>query len=92
MESVLIFFIVALIGLLMGPQGSLEKLDLEKKRSQLTSENEELNKEIRRLEREVTLLRNDSVTLARKAKRKLGMAHPGETVYVFDSLRSGSKL
>lgn len=86
MESLLIFIIVAFVGFLMGPQGSMEKRQLELKRSGLAKENKNLVKEIKELEREVTLLRNDRTALAKKAKQKLGMALPGETVYVFDSL------
>lgn len=86
MESLLIFIIVAVVGVLMGPQGSMEKRDLEAKRSALRAENSNLKREISELETEVTLLRRDRVALAHKAKQKLGMALPRETVYVFDSL------
>jgi hypothetical protein len=45
--------------------------------------------EIQALERSVTLLRSDSKTIEKVAKRKLGMVRGDETVYIFDNARSG---
>ncbi|MFH1117590.1 MAG: septum formation initiator family protein [Pseudomonadota bacterium] len=75
---------VASAGILMGEKGLSRKRDLERNRLLLMSENEQLAAEIKSLEREVTLLGSDPKTIEKAAKRKLGMARPDETVYLFE--------
>ncbi len=75
---------VASLGIVMGEKGLIQKRDLERKRLLLQSENEHLAGEIKSLEREVTLLGSDSKSIEKAAKRKLGMARPDETVYLFE--------
>ncbi len=77
-------------GVYLGPRGFVERRELDEKRSALRVENSRITREIRSLEREVTLLRTDMTTIARAAKRKLGMAGADETVYVFESAPSQS--
>jgi cell division protein FtsB len=80
---VVIFVVVASLGLLMGEQGLTQKQKLEEKLGILRKESDRLVREIKSLERRVTLLRSDSKTIEKVAKRRLGMARPDETVYVF---------
>ena len=75
---------VASLGLLIGGNGLTQKHKQEEKKSLLQKENERLHLEIKSLEREVTLLRENPKTIEKVAKRKLGMARPDETVYIFE--------
>ncbi|MEI7449382.1 MAG: septum formation initiator family protein [Desulfomonile sp.] len=75
---------VASLGLLIGGNGLTQKHKQEEKRSLLQKENERLHLEIKSLEREVTLLRENPKTIEKVAKRKLGMARPDETVFIFE--------
>ncbi len=83
-QITLLFFGTAALGILMGEQSFTQKQMLEHKKSLLLRENENLAEEIKSLERRVTLLRSDSKTIEKAAKRKLGMSSPGETIYIFD--------
>jgi cell division protein FtsB len=83
MQILLLFVAVASVGVFIGGKGLTQKRKLEDKRSSLQKENEQLVTEIKSLERQVTLLRSDVKTIEKVAKRKLGMARPDETVYVF---------
>ncbi|MDQ7782198.1 MAG: septum formation initiator family protein [Desulfomonilaceae bacterium] len=90
-KVVLLVSTVAALGILMGQKGVIHKRELEQKRLLLYTENEKLTNEIKSLEREVTLLRSDPKTIEKVAKRKLGMARPDETVYIFEQTRSAEK-
>lgn len=76
--------IVASAGILMGEKSLIQKRELEQKKLQIQRDNELVAVEIRSLERGVTLLRADPKTIEKVAKRKLGMARPDETVYIFE--------
>jgi len=91
--QVLVFFVVlASAGFLMGEKGLTHRHKLKEKKACLQKENENLAEEIKALERKVTLLRSDPRTIEKAAKCKLGMARPGETVYIFsDGKRAGGK-
>ncbi len=67
----------------MNEKALTEKQKLEEKRTFLLKESERIAGEIKFLERKVTLLRSDTKTIEKIAKRKLGMARPDETVYIF---------
>ena len=84
LKVILLVAAVASLGILMGEKGLIQKRELEQKRLLLQAENEHLAGEIKSLEREVTLLRSDPKTIEKAAKRKLGMARPDETVYIFE--------
>lgn len=83
-KLVVLFSVLASIGILMGEKGLIEKRQREDKQSILQRDNERLVLEIKELERNVTLLRTDPGTIEKMAKRELGMARPDETVYVFE--------
>ncbi|MBM4328561.1 MAG: septum formation initiator family protein [Deltaproteobacteria bacterium] len=81
-------FIVVLLllvsaGMLMGEKGLAQRKELLKKKADLEKANTKLGSEIVDLERRVTLVRTDGRVVERAAKRKLGMARPEETVYIF---------
>jgi cell division protein FtsB len=81
-----IFAGVAALGILAGENSLSQKSKLVEKRTTLQNENRNLAMEIRSLERKVTLLRGDPKTIQKVAKKKLGMARPDETVYIFDKV------
>ena len=91
LQFVTLFVVVASIGVLMGRQGLTHQDRLIERRASLQKENKRVIREINALEREVTLLRSDPETIAYVAKRKLGMARPEETVYVFEPQKEPSK-
>lgn len=79
-----IFIILASTGFLMGIKGLNQKYKQEENRLQLQRENERLQADIKCLEREVTVMRENPQAIEKTAKRKLGMARPDETVYIFE--------
>jgi cell division protein FtsB len=83
-QLALIFVSISSVGVLMGEKGLAHKHALEEKKQFLKRENKVLALEIKSLERKVTLLRSDRRTIAKAAKRKLGMIGPDESVYIFD--------
>lgn len=82
-QLLVVFLVVAVVAVLMNEKALTEKQKLEEKKTFLLKDSERLTGEIRILERRVTLLRTDLKTVEKVAKRKLGMARPDETVYVF---------
>jgi cell division protein FtsB len=82
-QTAVFSFMIAAAGILMGEQGLTHKQKLEEKKASLQRDNQSLGAEIKALERRVTLLRSDPKTIEKAAKRKLGMARPDETVYIF---------
>jgi cell division protein FtsB len=91
-KFVIVFAAVASAGLLMNGQGLTQKYKLEEKVTLLHKENARLIGEIKLLERRVTLLRTDSKTIEKVAKRNLGMARPDETVFVFQKDESATSI
>ncbi len=83
-QLALIFVSISSVGVLMGEKGLAHKHALEEKKQFLKRENKVLALDIKSLERKVTLLRSDRRTIAKAAKRKLGMIGPDESVYIFD--------
>ena len=79
-----VFVVVASVGLLMGVKGLTQKHKQEENRFLLQKENERLQVEIKLLERDLTLIRDNPQTIEKIAKRRLGMARPDETVYIFE--------
>ncbi len=81
---------IAVMGILAGEHSLTHKSKLGEKRTLLQKENQNLAAEIRSLERKVTLLRDNPKTIQKVAKKKLGMARPDETVYIFDTVQRSS--
>jgi cell division protein FtsB len=79
-----LFTVVVAGGIVMSEQSVIRKQQLEEKRNFLERENRRLAVAIKSLERAVTLLSSDPVTIEKAAKKKLGMARTDETVYIFD--------
>jgi len=84
LRIVLLLAALVLVGVLVGQKSLTQKAGLEEKKSSIIKENHKLALEIKELERQVTLLRSDPATIESVAKRKLGMARPEETVYIFE--------
>jgi cell division protein FtsB len=84
LRIVLLLAALVLVGILVGEKSLTQKAGLEEKKSSIRKENHKLSLEIRELERQVTLMRSDPSTIENVAKRKLGMARPDETVYIFE--------
>jgi len=82
--QVTITIIVAVsVGVLISERGLTERQKLEEKKASLEKENDRLVGEIKSLEHKITLLRDDPKTIEKVAKRRLGMARPEETIYIF---------
>lgn len=82
--QVTITIIVAVsVGVLISERGFTERQRLEEKKASLEKQNDRLIGEIKSLEHKITLLRDDPKTIEKVAKRKLGMARPEETIYIF---------
>ena len=82
--QVTITIIVAVsVGVLISERGLTERQKLEEKKASLQKENDRIMGEIKSLEHRITLLRDDPKTIEKVAKRKLGMARPDETIYIF---------
>ncbi len=84
LRIVLLLAGLVLVGVLVGEKSLTQKAGLEEKKSSIRKENLKLALEIKELERQVTLMRSDPSTIENVAKRKLGMARPDETVYIFE--------
>ena len=94
-QFVITIIVAVSVGVLITERGLTEKQKLEAKRDFFERENERLIGEIKSLERKIDLLRDDSKTIEKVAERKLGMARPADTIYVFThkNLRpAGNKL
>ncbi len=79
----LIIALLIAAGVLMGEKSLTQRGKLTDKKGLMIAENRKLTHEIQSLEQMVMSLRSDPKTIERAAKRKLGMARPDETVYIF---------
>lgn len=83
LQLTILFAAISSIGIWTGQKSLAWKYELEEKTVFLQKENERIASDIRSLERSLTLLRTDPKTIEKVAKRKLGVARPDETVYIF---------
>lgn len=90
LQFALLFIAVSSAGILMGEKTLAQKHKLDERKYLLENENKTLGLAIKALERKVTLMRSDQKTVEKVAKRKLGMARPDETVYMFESRSSSA--
>ena len=82
-QFVITIIVAVSVGILISEKGLTERQKLEEKRDFFERENERLVGEIKSLEHKVDLLRDNAKTIERVAERKLGMARPEDTIYVF---------
>ena len=64
--------------------GFLQIQQLRERQRELLAEIERLEKQNAQLQQESRLLKEDSLYIERVARKKLGVARPGETIYRFD--------
>lgn len=90
-----VFFGLSLAGSLLllgwsvwGERGWLDLRKVRQQESRLREQIRDLEKENRRLLREVTALREDPYAVERIAREELGLVKPGEVVY---ELKSGTR-
>ncbi len=83
-QVVFTILVAVCVGALISERGVTERQKLEEKRDFFERENERLSGEIESLERKIILLRGDPKTVEKVAKKKLGMARPDDTIYIFN--------
>jgi cell division protein FtsB len=74
--------IALVVGSLFGDRGILQLLRQRQRTEVLAREIEELREENRSLAEEIVALRRDPAAVERLAREKLGLARPGESVFV----------
>jgi len=78
-----VILILALaVGSLFGDRGILQLVDQKERAARLAQELEELRAENLRLAGEIQALRMDPRAIERIAREELGLARPGETVFL----------
>ena len=85
-----IALIALLVGALFGDRGLLHLIDQRHRAEALAHEIEDLEAESARLARQIAALRSDPRAIERLAREELGLARPGETVFLVRE--SGSPL
>ena len=75
-------FIALLINSLFGDRGVLHVLTQQRRAEDLARDVADLRRENARLAIEITALRSDPRTLERLAREELGLAGPGETIFL----------
>lgn len=78
----LLALIALLVGTLFGDRGLLQLIAQRKKADALQQDLENLRGENLRLAGEIGDLRSDPRAIERLAREQLGLAHPGETVFI----------
>jgi len=74
--------IALMVGSLFGDRGILQLLRQRQRTEVLTHEIEELREENRALGEDIVALRRDPAAVERLAREQLGLARPGESVFV----------
>jgi cell division protein FtsB len=74
--------IALVVGSLFGDRGILQLLRQRQRTEELAHEIEQLREENRALGAEIQSLRHDPASIERLAREELGLAQPGETVFV----------
>jgi cell division protein FtsB len=75
-------FIALLINSLFGDRGVLHVLAQQRRAADLARDLAQLRRENTRLARDIEALRTDPRTLERLAREELGLAGPGETIFL----------
>ena len=85
--------IIALVALvvasLFGDRGMLHLIEQKQRAESLGREIEELRAENRKLAAEIVALKEDAASIERLAREQLGLARPGETVFLIREAGSG---
>jgi cell division protein FtsB len=84
LEIPVVFVVLVCVLFLIAENGVAHRRKLEEKKAALAREFQDLQVDIRTLERRLKLLRTDPGSIEKVAKCKLGMARRDETVYIFD--------
>jgi len=74
--------IALVVGSLFGDRGILQLLRQRQRTEELAREIEQLREENRMLAEQIQSLRRDPAAIERLAREELGLAQPGETVFV----------
>ena len=80
--ALVIALIALVVGAAFGDGGILHMLAERERGESLRRELEELRAENSRLAAEIRALRSDPAAIERLAREQLGLAHPGETVFL----------
>ncbi len=83
--ATLIALIALLVGSLFGDHGVLQLLSQQARAEVLAQDLEELRQENRRLAGEIRALKLEPSAVERLARERLGLARPGETVFIIRS-------
>jgi cell division protein FtsB len=87
----LVLFVALVVGALIGDRGVLYLLDQQKKADALRAELDALRADNQHLAEEIAALRSDPGAIERIAREELGLARPGETVFILREERIASR-
>jgi cell division protein FtsB len=78
----IIALVALIVGALFGDRGVLHLIDQRNRADALARELDELQAENARLATDIVALRSDARAIERLAREELGLARPGETVFL----------
>src|SRR5262245_43516207 len=87
----LILFVALVVGALIGDRGLFYLLEQQRRAEVLRRELDDLKAENARLGTAIASLRSDPRTIERIAREELGLARPGETVFILREDGPGSR-
>lgn len=94
-KAVLLFSVLTLVALVVGSifgdRGLLEVLEQRRRTRALEQQVDELRAENARLSEQVRALRYDARAIERVAREQLGLARPGETVFLVSETAPASR-
>ncbi len=86
-----VLFAALAVGALIGDRGFLYLLEQQRRAEELRRDLEGLRAENGRLAEEIVALRSDPRAIERRAREELGLARPGETVFILREGRIASR-
>ena len=75
---------------IQGSHGWLQLKRINQEASAFSAKNRAMESEIHQIQSEIISINNSDYTLERHAREELGLAKPGETVYLFSGNQPGS--